>query len=130
MKIKEIPQDDSDLRDFTNEVCYAKNEEGKYETSLSKGWDIKKTALDAAWSDIDQQQADALAKVKNKEYSPIYYFMIKNLMDISILSQYTGFWKFTIKKHFKPNNFNKLSDLKLNKYAKAFNVTLQELKNI
>jgi hypothetical protein len=130
MKIKEIPQDDSALRDFTNEVCYAKNEEGKYETSLSKGWDVKKTALDAAWSDIDQQQADALASVKNRTASPIYYFMLKNLMDISLVSQYTGFWKITIKRHFKPNVFDKLSDSKLEKYAKAFNITINELKNI
>ena len=55
--------------------------------------------------------------------------MINQLMDLQILSQYTGFWKMTIKRHFKPSVFKKLSDSKLNDYAKVFKVTTSALKN-
>ena len=49
-------------------------------------------------------------------------------MDIGILSNYTGFFKWQIKRHLKPAVFNKLSTKKLDKYAAVFNVTVDELK--
>jgi len=50
-------------------------------------------------------------------------------MYLPVLSVYTGFFPFFIKRHLKPSVFNGLSDRKLEKYASAFDVTLQELKN-
>ena len=51
-------------------------------------------------------------------------------MDIGIVSAYTGFWKWTIKKHLKPAVFKNLSEEKLEKYARAFNVSVEELKTM
>jgi hypothetical protein len=51
-------------------------------------------------------------------------------MDMGILASYTGFWKWTIKKHLKPTGFNKLSQQKLQQYADAFNVSVEELKTM
>jgi hypothetical protein len=50
-------------------------------------------------------------------------------MDLPILAAYTGFWQFTIKQHFKPSVFKKLNDKKLFNYSKAFEITINELKN-
>lgn len=129
MKTDEIPQDESALKNFTKEVCYAKNEKGEYETVLSKGWNVKKEALDAAWEDIESQKKEAFDLFKKGEKSPVYFYMIKNLMELSILAQYLGFWKLTVKRHFKPSVFAKLSDAKLTKYAKVFNVSISDLKS-
>jgi hypothetical protein len=129
MEKKEVPQDDSALRDFTREVCYVKDETGKYNTVLSSGWEAKKAALDNAWNDIDDRIALAKSMVLKNEKSPIYYFMELKLMDISVLKGYTGFFGFQIKNHFKPSVFEKLSDHKLQKYANAFEITLDDLKN-
>ncbi len=129
MKKKDLPQDDSGLKGFTREVCYVKNSEGKYEPNLSTGWDIKSEALDNAWDDINEQLEEAKKAVSLGEKSPIYYYFIKTLMDFQVLSGYTGFWKFSIKKHMTPKGFSKLSDKKLAKYAKAFDVSIDELKN-
>ena len=54
--------------------------------------------------------------------------MEKKLMDLTLLSSYTGFWKWTIKRHFKPSVFKSLNESKLNTYAKAFDISLEELK--
>lgn len=129
MKIDDIPQDESALKNFTNEVCYAKNKDGKYETALSKGWSIKKEALDEAWIDIEEQKQQAISDFKSGKLSPLYYYMVNGLMDVKLLSQYSGFWQFTIKRHFKPTVFNRLSDTKLKKYADLFKITIKELKN-
>ena len=129
MKKEDLPQDPGALEKFTREVCYVKNADGKYETALSRGWEVKKQALDSAWDDVNERIEDARKAVANGEKSPIYYFMELRLMDLSVLSGYTGFFPFFIKRHLKPSVFKGLSDRKLEKYAGAFDVTLQELKN-
>jgi hypothetical protein len=129
MKKEDVPQDPSALVGVTRDVCYVKDKDGKYTTDLSIGWDVKKQALDNAWDDIKERVDEAALKVKNGEISPVFYFMELKLMDLPLLSGYTGFWKWTIKRHFKPSVFKKLNDQKLHIYAKAFDISVEELKN-
>lgn len=130
MKKEEIPQDDGALSKLTKEVVYAVDNTGKYITELSTGWDVKATALDVAWKDIEQRVEVARQKVINKEASPLLYFMELRLMDIGIVSAYTGFWKWTIKQHLKPAVFDKLSEKKLQQYATTFNISIADLKTM
>lgn len=130
MKKEDIPQDDGALNKLTKEIVYAVDSSGNYTAALSTGWDVKSKALDVAWNDIEQRIAAAKQKVLNNEASPLLYFMELRLMELGIVAAYTGFWKWTIKKHFKPEIFNKLSEEKLKKYAQAFNVTVEELKTM
>ncbi|HYM94607.1 MAG TPA: hypothetical protein VET23_10740 [Chitinophagaceae bacterium] len=130
MKKEDVPQDLSSLGKITKEVCYATDNSGKYVTELSKGWEIKITALDTAWQDIEGRIAAARKKVLNGEASPLLFFMEQGLMGIGILASYTGFWKWQIKRHLKPAVFKKLSEKKLQRYAEIFNVSVDGLKNM
>lgn len=129
MKKEDLPQDPGALDKFTREVCYVKNADGKYETALSRGWEVKKQALDSAWDDVNERIEEARKAVANGEKSPIHYFMELRLMDLSVLAGYTGFFPFFIKRHLKPAVFAGLSDRKIKTYASAFDITAQELKN-
>lgn len=129
MKKEEIPQDESALKNFTKEVTYAQDEKGQYGKNLSTGWEVKASALDHAWEHIHETVQNAYKAVQSGEKSPIFYWMEKHLMDFPTLSGYTGFWIFTIKRHLQPNVFKKLSEKKLSKYAEAFSISLEELKN-
>lgn len=130
MKKEEIPQDDGALNKLTKEVVYAVDKDGNYTTELSTGWNVKSTALDVAWDDIAQRIENARQKVLKNLASPILYFMELRLMDIGIVAAYTGFWKWTIKRHLNPSVFKKLSEKKLQQYANAFNVSVEELKTM
>lgn len=130
MKKNEVPQDLGSLGKITKEVCYATDASGKYTTELSKGWDVKTNALDVTWDDIEHKVTAAKEKVLCNEASPILFFMEKNVMNIGILSSYTGFFKWQIKRHLKSEVFKKLSIRKLNKYAEVFNVSVDELKTM
>ncbi|MDE1192004.1 MAG: hypothetical protein PW786_07690 [Arachidicoccus sp.] len=129
MQKKDVPQDLGALGKITKEISYATDDLGKYVTEQSVGWDVKKTALDAAWGDIEKRIEQAKQKVWNNEASPILYFMEKGLMDVSILAGYTGFAKWRVKRHLKPSVFKKLSDKKLQAYADVFNIKIDELQN-
>jgi hypothetical protein len=130
MKKEDVPQDLSSLGKITKEVCYATDNSGKYVTELSKGWDVKITALDAAWQDVEGRIEATRQKVLNNEASPLLYFMEKGLMDIGILAGYAGFWRWQVKRHLKPNVFKNLPDKKLQCYAEVFNITIDDLKNM
>lgn len=130
MKKEEVPQDMGALGKVTKEICYATDDSGKYTTQLSDGWEVKATALNTAWNDIEERVATAKQKVLNNEASPILFFMEKALMDLEILAGYTGFWQWQVKRHLKPDVFKSLSESKLQKYADLFNVSIADLKTM
>ena len=130
MKISEIPQDPGALGKIAKEVAYAVDENGKYTTALSTGWEIKMKALDIAWEDVEKRIAAARQKVLNGDASPLLYYMELKIMDVTVVSGYTGFWKWQVKRHLKPSVFNKLSGKKLDKYAHLFEVSKEQLMHI
>ncbi|QQX77864.1 MULTISPECIES: hypothetical protein [Aequorivita] len=131
MKKKEVPQDKSNLESANfRELCYAVDDNGEYTTAHSTGWDPKKIALDNAIEEINARIADAKNRVIKGETSPIEYYMELHKMDVGILASYVGFWQWKVKRHFKPSIFKKLSDKTLNKYAEAFEISIEELQNI
>ncbi len=130
MKKENVPQDMSSLGKITKEVCYATDNSGKYVKELSSGWDVKINALDVAWKGIEGRVAQARQRVLNHTASPLLFFMEYRLMDISLLSDYTGLWKWQIKRHLKPEVFKNLSKKKLQKYAETFSVSVEELKTM
>ena len=129
MKKEDLPQEPGALSRLTRELCYVKNDSGKYETALSDGWNVKKDALDSAWEEVNDRIEQARKAVASGEKSPVYYFMELRLMDLTVLSGYTGFLGFFIKRHFRPSVFKGLSERKLEKYANAFDISVDELKN-
>ncbi|MDB5158850.1 MAG: hypothetical protein JWR50_3557 [Mucilaginibacter sp.] len=130
MKKEDVPQDLGALGKITKEVCYATDDSGKYTTQLSNGWEVKATALDTAWQNVEERIAAAKQKVLNNEASPILFFMEKALMDVEILAGYTGFWQWQVKRHLKPSIFKHLSVKKMQKYADVFNISIHDLKTM
>jgi hypothetical protein len=130
MKKENVPQDLGALGKITKEVVYATDSSGKYVTELSDGWKVKTDALDVAWKDVEERVAAAKQKVLRGDASPLLFFMEYRLMDLGILSDYTGYWKWQIKRHLRPAVFKKLSEKKLQKYAEAFNVSTGDLKSM
>lgn len=130
MEKDQVPQDQSNLtKNNVKELLYATDENGNYTTTLSTGWEPKTIALSNSIDEINERIANAKQQVLNGEVSPIVYFMEANKMDLNILSSYVGFWKWRVKRHFKPSVFAKLNDKILKKYADTFGVSVEELKN-
>lgn len=131
MKKNEVPQDKSNLESANfKELCYAVDENGEYTTVNSSGWTPKTIALNKAIEDINERVEEARKKVLNGKTSPIEYYMEYHKMDLGILSSYVGMWQWRVKRHFKPKVFNRLSSRILQKYADAFEVSMDQLKHI
>ena len=130
MKKNEVPQDKSNLASANfRELCYAIDENGKYTTENSSGWEPKTIALSNAIDEINKRIEDAKNRMESGETSPIEYYMELNKMDIGILASYVGMWKWTVKRHFNPKVFKKLNQRTLQKYADVFEISIDDLKN-
>lgn len=130
MKKEETPQDKSPLEHLFREMCYVKNSDGTYDTALSTGWAVKTEALDDAWDEINQRIEKARTAVQQGVKSPIYYYMQKNIMTVSLLSSYAGFNKLRVWWHLRPSVYKRLGPKILRRYAKVFNIDPDELNTL
>ncbi len=129
MEEKDVPQDKGILG-HVRVVCYATDENGSYVKTQSDGWEPTNIANNIAWEFINEELASIQEKVRKKELSPLAYYMNKNLMDVKLLSQYTGFGVWRVKRHLKPHVFNALDNKALQRYASVFNMTVEQLKEV
>jgi len=130
MKKGEVPQDKSSLsKTNIKEVVYAVDKDGNYGKELSSGWDAKTIALNESLKLIDEQLQEAIVKIKEGKLSPIAYYMELHRMDVLVLSGYVGLWQWRVKRHLKLKPFKRLNNKILKKYAEAFEISVDELKN-
>ena len=130
MKKQDLPQDESNLKSANmTEVLYVTDENNNYTTANSIGWDAKKAALEESLALINERIEEAKQDVANHKVSPIIYFMELNKMDLQVLAAYVGMGQWRVKRHAKPKIFRTLSESVLKKYANAFGMSVDELKN-
>ena len=118
------------MRGKWKDPIYTVDDKGNYTTSYSLGWDVKNTVMQQAWDNINEKVEGIRQRVLAGELSPIAFYMEKNIMDVGLLSKYTGMWKWTVKKHLKQKNFAKLPDATLQKYADIFSLSVDQLKDL
>src|SRR6056300_1288442 len=124
MKKNEVPQDDDGLQQGKfRDVCYVVDDNGNYTTELSTGWSPKNEAMKQAWEEVNEKVEKARQDVLSGKSSILAWHMEKNIMEIKLLSNYTGIARRKIKKHLKPDVFSSLDESVLQKYADTFNIT-------
>ena len=127
MKKKDVPQDKGLMDGRFEDVCYALDEKGNYVQVLSAGWEPKNEAMRQAWEEIHASVEKARQEVISGKYSPVYYFMIMNMMEIKLLAGYMEIPKRKVRKHLRPKHFILLDAGTLTRYADVFNITMDRL---
>lgn len=131
MKTNDVPQDDANmLQGKFREPVYSLDKDGNFTTVKSVGWDPKNAVMQEAWDNVNEKIEKTRQEVLSGTLSPIAYYIEKNIMDIGLVAKYMGMWKWTVKKHLKPRNFDKLNDETLDKYAKVFSISKEEFIDI
>lgn len=131
MKVSEVPQDLKYGEGLVvRDVNYAVDENGRYTSVVSQGWEVKNDILTSVWDDILEECEPVRQQVLAKQISPLAYHMKKNLQDIGMLSAYSGIPKRKIKKHLNYDEFFRLDSEILGKYAEALRITVDELKEV
>ncbi|MCB1667630.1 MAG: hypothetical protein R3E73_00955 [Porticoccaceae bacterium] len=130
MKQKDVPQNNSKTLGGQKKPLYVLGAEGEYVTELSSGWDVEEVVLKQALEQFLSCEQEAMQRAKEGLTAPLECHMYQRRMDISVLSQSTGFFKWQIRRHFKPARFSRLPEHKLARYADALDVSIETLKQL
>jgi hypothetical protein len=112
------------------ELLYSYGADGKFEKKVGYHGESDRVTLQQAWDLFNDRIEAARRKVISGEASPILYYMEKTLVTPMDLSMHAGIIIWRVKHHLKLKVFNRLSEKTLKKYAEAFNITLDQLKNV
>ncbi|HEY3450956.1 MAG TPA: hypothetical protein VGK67_31660 [Myxococcales bacterium] len=130
MKKDQVPQEPCPELDLFELGYYAVDEKGNYEIIPSAGWQ----GTNDGWGDRCQLERDgfqeARARVERAEMSPLHYHMAVRKFEPGLLASYMGLWTFQVKRHLKPKVWAKLPAETYERYAKLFQITVDELKTL
>lgn len=128
MDINNVPQDDSSTYSNNKKAIYARSEDGSVGVVGSSGWSVEETVTKQALEDLQDNAKEAYVQVQSGVKSTLYFHMYEIRMDLQVLADSTGFFKWTIRKDFKPQVFTHISAKRLSVYADAMGMKEEDLK--
>jgi len=114
----------------SRELLYSYDDKGQYEKTVGFHGEPDRVILQQAWDLFNDRIEEARQNVLSGKVSPIVYYMEKSLADPMNLSMMAGISLWRVKWHCKPGVFKRLRENTLKKYADAFNISIDELKNV
>ncbi len=129
MEKDKVQQDDANLLNgLFKEVKYATEKDGTYTTVKTVGWEAENIVSQQVWEDIHEHVEEVRQQVIAGKKSPIAFHMTRQMLEPDMLSGYTGFPTFIVRLHLRPWFFNRLGQRSLEKYARAFRISVDDLK--
>jgi hypothetical protein len=108
-------------------VQYSPNSSGDFEQVAGFICPEVEVANHQAWREIDRQIAGSREKVLAGRVSCLHFYMTVNLMDTGLLARYTGQSRWRVQLHLLPFIFNRLPAYILQKYARLFKISPDDL---
>lgn len=115
------------ITDGLHTLNYRANDSGQIGTETHDSWQPVNEVNQQAWEEIERHIRQATDKIASGRASCLYYYMVANQMNPSLLASYTRqpLWKVYL--HLRPFFFNRLSSEQLAPYATVFQVAAADL---
>ncbi len=130
MEQNKVPQDRISTYADNKKAIYATDTSGQYTLVPSSGWEIEEEATLQAVQELERLAQEAHSRVARGEKSTLFFHMYNRRMDLQVLSESTGLFKWRIKRHFRPAVFRKLSRKMLTRYCDALGISRELLCNL
>ena len=130
MDAQNVPQQDNKTLGGYKKAVYAKDAGGRIIVVASTGWEVEEIVTSQAVEQMQALTEAARQNVVSNLSSPLEYWMYARRMDITLLAQATGIWRWRIRRHFRPQIFARLPRGTLIRYAEALGLTLHELHHL
>ena len=127
MRDTDVPQEGNAVLEGHRKAVYAVGPDGKLRIVESRGWEVEEVVTRQAIEDLERRAEDARRRFRAGETSPLEYHMYRARMDVPLLAQVTGLWRWRIRRHFRPEVFARLPQHLRQRYADALGVTKEEL---
>lgn len=130
MKYDEVPQDRIPTQAGQRKALYAIDDQGRYGMVPSSGWEPEQVVLDQAVAEFQQQAADAWRQARAGGLAPLAYHMFNARMDLVVLAQASGLFRWQVKRDLQPHRFARLKPARLQRYADALGMSIDELRQL
>lgn len=130
MDRRETPQDADSTHAGHRKLLYAVDEDGRYTSVQSAGWEVEATATRTALEEIARLRADAWERARAGETSPLEVHMYDCRMDLALLAGAAGMWRWRVRRHFDPRRFARLPRRVLERYAEALGMPVEAVQRV
>lgn len=122
MRPDEVPSKSAAIYEGATKAAYVVGEDGRYTIVPNGGTEQEVAVTEEAVAWFERMAAEARDRVRAGATSPLEYYMYRQRMDVPTLSQATGFWRITVRRHLRPAVFARLPREKLGRYAFAMGI--------
>jgi len=130
MKKEEIPQQNAKAFMGHSKLLYAVDDQGRYVPAPCNGWEAEEIVLDQAIAEYVRLAEDAWRRAKAGAASTLEYHMYRQRMDLTLLAQTTGFFKWRVRRDLRPGALPKLSAARRSRYADVLGTPAEELDRL
>jgi hypothetical protein len=130
MRDRDVPQEGNATLGGHRKAVYAIAEDGKLRIVPSRGWEAEEIVTRQAVEDLEHRAQAARVRALAGESSPLEYHMYRARMDVALLSQTTGLWGWRVRRHFRPQVFERLPLRLRQRYSEALGVSLEALGKV
>jgi hypothetical protein len=127
MREREVPQEGNRSLAGHRKAVYAVADDGKLRLVPSRGWEVEEIVTRQAVEDLERRAEEARARVLAGQSSPLEYHMYRARMDLELLSQTTGLWRWRVRRHLRPAVFARLPLALRRRYAETLGVSVEAL---
>jgi hypothetical protein len=128
MREREVPQEGNSTLAGHRKAVYAAGEDGRLRLVPSSGWEVEEIVTRQAVDDLARRSEEAHARALSGESSPLEYHMYRARMDLDLLAQTTGIWRWRVRRHFRPRVFARLPLALKARYAEALGIPVEALE--
>jgi hypothetical protein len=130
MRERDVPQEGNAVLEGHRKAVYAVGADGKLKIVASRGWEVEETVTRQAVEDLERRAEDARRRVLAGNTSPLEYHMYRARMDVALLAQAVGIWRWRVRRHFRPEVFARLSPDLRRRYADALGIDAAALQRV
>jgi hypothetical protein len=130
MDVRAVPQEGNCTHAGQRKAVYARGEDGRIVAVASQGWEVEEIVTTQAVDALRALADDAHARARCGQTAALEYWMYAKRMDVPLLAQATGLWRWRVRRHLRPNIFARLPARLLQRYAHALGVTPDLLRHV
>jgi len=130
MRDRDVPQEGNATLAGHLKAVYAVADDGRVHLVASRGWEVEEIVTRQAVEDLERLAREARERARAGLTSPLEVHMYRARMDLALLSQTTGLWRWRIRRHFRPEVFARLSPALRRRYADALGISPEALGRI
>ena len=125
-----MPQEGNAILEGHRKAVYAVGENGRLRVVASRGWEVEETVTQQALDDLERRAREAKQRFLAGQSSPLEYHMYRARMDLALLAQATGLWRWRVRRHFRPEIFARLPQRLRLRYADALGLEPAALETV